>query len=202
MSRLRNRDINIINFISEFNVVNAKTIKELFFPSFQTMQRRMTKLCNIKELKRNRQNCMSGYYYYLKKPNKLLEHDLLVGDVYAKLKHMVDIKIFEREYSDISKIRPDAYIKYKLKNKHKNRIYKAFIEVEISNNGVNAVVEKYIKLHKDYNRWHKVFTVFPSLFLITNFNLKKETIQRAKDEEIYMLKIKRDLSDINKIIGV
>lgn len=184
---LQERDNRVIDFIEEFKVARTSTIYELFFKnvSLRYCRKRLAKLCEYKELKREKNHISDEYIYYIQKP-KHLKHELLLTDFYRELNKIVNIIGFKCTYS-IGSIIADGLVGYKLKNT--KGVIIAFVEIQTRNNPVD--IEKYEKLFYS-NEWVKEFESFPKVIAITNKKVKKV-------EEFEVIKIKENLKDIKKI---
>lgn len=92
--KLTNRDIKIINFISENNGATIEQIQKLFFPSYDVAANRLKILKDNSFLKSQVHPILGKKVYYLKKVPSL--HTLVITDVTIILKD--EIKFMEREY--------------------------------------------------------------------------------------------------------
>lgn len=177
------RDIEVLNFIDKFKAARTDTIHEFFYPSLRVAQRRLKLLYDNNYLKRDRDHFTSQYYYYIRK-TKQLRHDLLLTDFYREINKIVDIELFEKEFS-IADIRADGLIAYR----HKNKGYIAFVEIQIANIPLN--VEKYEKLYHS-GKYKKYFPVFPLVYAITD--------QKIPDTKIEIIKVNEDMSNLREVL--
>ncbi|WP_427340768.1 hypothetical protein [Caloranaerobacter sp. DY30410] len=175
------RDREVINFIKKFKVATTSTIAELFYPSLRVAQRRLMTLVSHRELKRERYYINQEYMYYIKKP-KQLRHRLLLTDFYREIHKLgFEIEYFDNEVI-IDDIRPDGLLAYR----YQNKAYIAFVEVEISNKGLN--ISKYKKLLKT-GKYKKYFPVFPIIIAITDHKIPIQ-------QDLVIIQVKEDLSNI------
>lgn len=179
------RDIKVIKFIEKFKVARTSTVQQLFYPSVRIAQRRLREITNQGFLKRSQTIINQEYMYYIKKPKQLL-HSILLTDFYREIDKLVRIEYFENEVQ-IDEIRPDGILAYKFQGK----AYIAFVEVEISNKGLD--INKYLKL-LNTNRYKKYFPTFPLLIAITNQNIKERS-------DFKLIQIKEGLENITRIVN-
>ncbi len=177
---ITSRDKKVVEFIERFKIANTSTIHELFYPSLRVTQNRLKVLVDHGEVKRSRSHINMEYLYYIKKPRQL-KHSLLLTDFYRELNKIVNVVDFKNELA-IEHLRCDGFVAYKVNE----RGYIAFIEVEISNKGLD--IGKYKKL-LDTGLYKAYFPTFPKLIAITN-----KSILDIKEFEI--IQIKEDLSNI------
>lgn len=163
------RDKLVLEFINKFKFATTDTIAELFYPNLVIARRRLKLLYDNKLLKRDRDHFTAQYYYYNTK-SKQMKHQLLLTDFYRELNKIAEIVFFENEFK-CENVIADALAVYKL-----NEIaYVAFIEVEISNKGID--LDKYEKLFRS-NKYEKYFNgVFPLIIAITNKTIPKTSLK-------------------------
>lgn len=181
---ITSRDMKVMSFIEEFKVATTDTIQELFYPSLRVAQNRLKKLYDNKMIKRERHHFTRQYLYYIRK-TKQLKHDLILSDFYREMSNILAIAKFKKEFA-IANLRSDGLIAYRQDDKN----YIAFIEVQISN--IQADVNKYIKLYES-EEYKKYFPVFPQVIIISDKKVKSY-------DDFKVIKIKEDLTDINKIL--
>lgn len=92
--KLVDRDINIINFITENHGATIEQIQKLFFPSYDMSSKRLKLLADNKYLKVAIHPVLGKKVYYLKKIPSF--HSLVVSSVTILLKDK--IKFMQREY--------------------------------------------------------------------------------------------------------
>ena len=163
MIKLNDRDMKVINFVKEFKAVSASTIARLYFPSLATAERRLRKLVDNKKLYRSRDNILSEYIYYTKKPTNI-KHCLKIAEVYSLLTTNNDIQLikYKREYE----------IKYR------NKSLRADLMAVIKSNGKLLPVLIEIDLTKAYNNkyteyinskhYQQLFPIVPKIIVISN----------------------------------
>lgn len=153
-------------------------------------QNRLNKLVGYNLIKRDRENVTQQYFYYLsgRKPTSQLRHQLLITGFYRELHRLKGVKIHRFYRVTTGSMRPDAVIAYTAKE----RLTVVFLEVEISNKAFD--IEKYIK-YRDINGYKEMgLSEMPKLIVVTN----KRAI--PEPEGIRLLKVRTDLSDIEKIL--
>lgn len=161
MIKLTERDIEIIEFVKEFKAASTTTIARLFFPSLATAERRLKKLCESKKLYRNRDDIISEYYYYTKKPTNL-KHALVIADVYSLIKEQHHIIKYKREYVikyRSSNVRTDLMLVLKVNNK----LVPLLIEIDLC--------KKYNNKYTDYiskGYYSQIFGVKPEVVVVSN----------------------------------
>ena len=175
------RDKLVLEFIEQFKIATTDTIQLLFYPSLRITQRRLKLLVDNKLLKRDRDTFTSQFYYYIKKPRQL-KHSLLLTDFYRELHKISKIELFKNEFI-IEDIRSDGFVAYEYKSKKEI----AFIEVELSNKGLD--LEKYERLYKS-SKYKKYFPIFPNIIIISNKSIPKTKLKIIKiDESIQGLEL-------------
>jgi len=153
------RDERVLEFLEELKVARASILHELFYPSYRVAARRLFALYKEGFLKRDRVPGQYEFYYYIAKP-KQVKHALLVSDTYAYLHRTTTLHEFVVEPS-IGDVRPDAVAAYERDGTKEI----AFIEVELSNKGLN--LEKYEHLYIS-GVWKDYFPVFPKILAVTD----------------------------------
>lgn len=170
---ITNRDKKVIEFVDKYKIATTDTIAELFYPNIKVARRRLKAIYDSKLLKRERDHFTAQYNYYTKKP-KQLRHSLLLTEFYRELNKISEIQYFENEYV-CDDVRADGIVAFVYRGKG----YVGFIEVEISNNGLD--VEKYERLYKNgkYINYYPldVLKAFPLIFAVTNKPIPKTNLK-------------------------
>lgn len=160
---MTDRDYKIIEFIKEFKIVSSSTIARLYFPSLATAERRLKKLVDHKKLLRTRDNIISEYVYYIKKPTNL-KHCILIAEVYSKLATNKDIQVikYKREYE----------IKFRAKTlrtdlmaviKSNNKLIPILIEIDLT----KSYKDKYTEyINSKY--YQQKFPMIPVIVVVSN----------------------------------
>lgn len=163
MMKMTDRDYKIIEFIKEFKIVSSSTIARLYFPSLATAERRLKKLVDHKKLLRTRDNIISEYVYYIKKPTNL-KHCILIAEVYSKLATNKDIQVikYKREYE----------IKFRAKTlrtdlmaviKSNNKLIPILIEIDLT----KSYKDKYTEyINSKY--YQQKFPMIPVIVVVSN----------------------------------
>ena len=151
------RDLQIIDFLTEYKIASTATIAELFFPSPAACYKRLRVLSTKNLIKRARESLTNEYLYYKKLP-KQLKHSLLVSDFYRELHKKCEIVSFKIE-PVMGDIRPDAIFAYNYNGKTNIGL----LEIEISHKGFNyAKYERFLS-----NELYKSFLpVMPTVFVV------------------------------------
>lgn len=154
---LTTRDMQIIDFITDYKVATTSILCQFFFPSLVTCQRRLKVLIDSKELKRMRDSINNEYIYFKKRPRQL-KHSLAVVEFYKMLSSQCEVVNFKIE-PVLGDIRPDAVFGYISHNKR----YIGLLEVELSNKGFN-----YLKYEKFYSseKYKEFFPVMPVVYVV------------------------------------
>lgn len=157
------RDIEVKEFLQEYKVASTSTIALLFFPSLSACQKRLKKLVDNKEIKRDRDSITNEYIYYIKRP-KQLKHSLLVTKFYGYISKQYKVATFKIE-PVLDNIRPDAVFGF-IKDDKK---YIGLLEIEISNKGFNFA--KYEKFYIS-EQYKSFYPVMPIIFIVSNKIIK------------------------------
>lgn len=163
MMKMTDRDYKIIEFIKEFKIVSSSTIARLYFPSLATAERRLKKLVDHRKLFRTRDNIISEYIYYIKKPTNL-KHCILIAEVYSKLATNKDIQLikYKREYE----------IKFRAKTfrtdlmaviKSNNKLIPILIEIDLT----KSYKDKYTE-YINSKHYQQKFPMIPKIIVISN----------------------------------
>ena len=163
---MQERDIKILEFMTQVRYCTNKNIQDLFFQGLNhnVCYRRLNYLIDCKLIKRAYYRYMNKniYVYYLdKKPSKrLLQHELLVTQFLVSLiKQGYELLSFEKT-PKVADIIPDGVVSFKSGDKVKQ----LFLEVQLSS---GDCIKKYrnIKRKVDYE--------LPStLYIITDKEIK------------------------------
>ena len=163
MMKMTDRDYKIIEFIKDFKIVSSSTIARLYFPSLATAERRLKKLVDHKKLFRTRDDVISEYIYYIKKPTNL-KHCILIADVYSKLATNKNIQLikYKREYE----------IKFRAKTfrtdlmaviKSNNKLIPILIEIDLT----KSYKDKYTE-YINSKHYQQKFPMIPKIIVISN----------------------------------
>lgn len=209
--RLTKRDICIIEKVKEFKVLSSSQIQRLFNMNQSTCSKRMSFIVdNIKDIKKIGYVPTYNFYdekykgilrneniYYYKRKGKSITHDLLVNEFYIRLLELsneenFNIIEFTKEYpitvDDEFVVRADAKIILEYDNQEFGTkvptTYEYLLEVE-NNKSFNG--NKY-KMLKEQG-WLPLPVICMSDRRVYN-----------KDKSIELIKLRLNLSDINKLI--
>lgn len=170
MMKMTDRDYKIIEFIKEFKAVSTTTIARLYFPSLATAERRLKKLVEHKKLLRTRDDVISEYYYYTKKPTNI-KHCLIIADIYSKLTTDSNIQLikYKREYEikfRAKTLRTDLMVVIKSNNK----LIPVLIEIDLTKSYKN----KYDEYINQYY-YRQLFPMEPVIVVVSNRTPKAST---------------------------
>jgi len=174
---MTDRDIRILEYLTQVRVSTTEQIQEVFFKGLHhsIAYRRLSILVECKLVKRVRYRVSNKniYIYYLdSKPSKRnLEHDLLITELYVRIRKC-GFEILEFERSPIvAGIVPDAIARFRRPNIQE--VKSIFLECQLS---PHDCISKY------YNIKSKVNIDIPgTLYIVTN--------QHMKDTELRDLKV-------------
>lgn len=190
---LQDRDYNILNFISVYELCTNKHLEKIFFKGTtrNVAPRRLKTLTEKYELLNRAKIDGNMFIYYKdKKPSKrLLAHDLQITNLVVEM-ILNDFEILEFKKSFVvGNVISDCYIRYK----NKNGDTKHFVlEVQLSNT-IADCVNKY-KGYRDKLIDNKVrIGTVPSLLVLTNLPNKVY----LKDMKVKYLNL-----DFKDIVGV
>jgi predicted transcriptional regulator len=170
---LTTRDLQVIDFISEYKVATTSTIAEVFFPSKIACYKRLQQIYNQNMVRRTRDFISQEYIYHVKKnPPQQVRHSLLVTDFYRELHKKADSIVSFKIEPILGDIRPDAIFGYIYKGKN----YLGLLEVEISHKGFN-----FSKYEKFYNgqSYKTYLPVMPDVFVVGD-NIKLSQASNIK----------------------
>jgi hypothetical protein len=157
-----------LNFLAEFKCARTRTLAKLFYPSLRDAQYRLANLNKHKFVQRDALFYNKEYVYFLKKSSQL-RHQMILSDFYCELKSQAIINKFKVEPT-ISNIRPDALIAYT----HDNKTVVAFLEIELSNKGLDIL--KYENLYKS-EEYKIVLPIFPKIIVVTDRKIPKTDLE-------------------------
>lgn len=190
------RVMRILDFIDKFKVCEVSHIARLCYKNnkyaIQDAQLKLSRLVKEKSLKRFRNDINARYIYYSGKEPAQVHHKLFITELYVRLcselgEENIDIIL---EYTQITGIRPDAFIKVI----HNHRIYYYFVEVHISNNPFNF--EKYENTFISGN-YTTIFPVgvFPTIIILTD-----KKVHLIKNTSLKYVVIDTSFKDMCKLI--
>lgn len=207
---LSERDDKIISFLHTFKIANTSTIYNLFFypRNPRGCTRRLKELYEYNFIGRSKEHIGKEYSFFIDSKPKNAKHELFLTDLYRELLirgRQLEAEQEERNPNDVKKflihnflkeprefeIVPDGLITFEYdKMKFVN-----FIEVEISSNNINRLIEKYVKLKENKDLWQKYFPTFPRIVVVTN--KKIPTV-----EELDIVSIHTSFKDIDKFFNI
>lgn len=142
---LNDRDKKILAFI-ESCPTNSFIVRDMFFPSLQTAQRRLNKLHEAGLVKRTRSYFGDNFIYYLDKKPRQVEHTLYLSKLLAYWSILeCEIMTFRREIM-LGKLRPDGIAVIRTP---RNEVKTYLIEVECSHNSMSKKVSAYEEFYLD-----------------------------------------------------
>ena len=169
MIKLTDRDYKVISCIKEYKIAKTSTIERLFFNSKATCEKRLTKLVEIKKLYRYRENILSEYCYYVKRPTNI-KHSLLISDIYSRLTTEYKVVKCKREYEikyRNKSIRADLMAVIQLNNK----LVPLLFEIDLSKSYDNKYTEYISKYY-----YKQLFPIEPTIVVISNRTPKNAEI--------------------------
>lgn len=180
MIKLTSRDFAIIDFLKEFKVADTSTLQSLFFNSQATTERRLKLLTTHGYIKRNRNDILSEYYYYIKRKPTNIKHALIVSKLYAKIKSSYEIIVYKKEYELKYKnitLRADLMTVLKIEG----RLVPVLYEVDLS----KAYKDKYTDyINSSYYKFK--FPIAPKIAVVSNRTPKSSIeIKWLKINDIY-----------------
>ena len=166
---LTSRDIKVINFLSDSNVIlTASQIGKIFYSenarddksSLKIAQKRLKKMFDAKEVKRFRDYSTQEFYYYLSpKVPKLTQHKLLISEFITRMtQDNFEVEWVKLEWTHFQKdyhLRPDAFIKFR----YGNDDFYILLEVDSSKKFTND--DKYLKLFTDRKSSEEIQEILP-----------------------------------------
>lgn len=163
---MQERDIKILEFMSQVRYCTNENIQDVFFQglNFNVCYRRLNYLIDCKLIKRKYYHIDNKniYVYYLdKKPSKrLLQHELLVTQFLVSLiKQGYELLSFEKT-PRVADIIPDGVVSFKSGNKVKQ----LFLEVQLSS---GDCIKKYRNIKRKVN-----YELPSTLYIITDKEIK------------------------------
>lgn len=168
-TNLTSRDIKVINFLDDSNIVlTASQVGKIFYSenarddksSLKIAQKRLKKMFDIKEVKRFRDYSTQEFYYYLgSKVPKLTEHKLLISEFITRMaQDQFEVEWVKLEWTHFQKdyhLRPDAFIKFRYVNDE----FYILLEVDSSKKFTND--DKYLKLFTDRKNSTEIQEILP-----------------------------------------
>lgn len=152
---LTSRDIDLINFLDENNlIITAEQAAKYFYRSptgnhksaLTVAQRRLALCCELKQLNRYRDHIDQCYVYFTGRRPTKITHRLMITDFLVNMHRKYEVIDFKVEYKSLEKqynMRPDVYIIFKFGQK----IVSALVECENTKTFSND--EKYLQLFRD-----------------------------------------------------
>jgi hypothetical protein len=170
MIKLTDRDYKVIAFIKEYKIAKTSTIKRLFFSTkANACEKRLAKLVEHKKLYRYRENILSEYCYYIKRPSNI-KHSLLISDIYSRLITEYKVIKCKREYEikyRNKSIRADLMAVVQLNNK----LVPILFEIDLT----KAYDNKYTEYISKYY-YKQLFPIEPTIVVISNRTPKNAEI--------------------------
>lgn len=176
------REKEIYNFIDKYGAITIKQATRLFFrdsssykSAYSSCSRTLIKMQKTQALKPEVNKITGEKMYFIKRAKTV--HDLNIINVYIELLEVgAVIEEFKTEHHLLDgKLRPDGFVQFKLNNK----LYKAFIECDMSHFTTNKKIKLYERLERD--------------FIIL---LGKEEKPVCNSEKILILHLAEDFSDL------
>ena len=176
---LMDRDIQIINFITENTGATISQLQELFFPSYSMAAKRLKILADNKYIKETIHPTLGKKVYYVKKIPSF--HALVITEVFVALKDQV--AYMKREYEIDKKFLDCIFI---LKN---GQIIT--IEVDIFN---RTKEEKLLKIYEELRK-----TNAPVTMLVVSKHKRRVGQEEKKNKNIKNIKIEEIKEVLKKI---
>lgn len=155
------RDIEVLSFIQEFGIADARQIHKLFFSNPDrgelAVRRRLHEMVELGGLRRKK-DAKTGKYLYYTKESQSNTH-LLITEFYLQLFFGPGrIRDFENNFS-VGQIRPSAYVTYQ----YRDQVFLIFLEVHHADNPLN--IEKYERLYQS-GAWK--LPAFPRIVVVSD----------------------------------
>lgn len=202
-SILTSRDIKVINFLEDSNIVlNAAQIGKIFYSeqarddksSLKIAQKRLKKMIDLKYVKRFRSYSNQQYYYFIgSKIPKLTEHKLLISEFITRMaEDNFELESVKLEWTHFQKdyhLRPDAFISFK----YLSHNFYILLECDSSKKFTNE--DKYYKLFTDRKNSLEIQEVLPlkRVLIVSLCDVKTET------SKITPVWIKTDFSNFSQL---
>lgn len=175
------RDKGLIELLCDQVSLNTHQIQLLLFGGtcLRIVQRRLTKLTELKKIMRSRVSIEEPFFYYLERKPGQVEHVLGVSWIYTwvstSLTSVEALHSFDREV-DYKILRPDALIS--VKNTWSNSISFFFAEMDIAGSG-NNFADK-VKRYSDFygsesylgQWWAPLAKRFPVIRVVTDGSIR------------------------------
>ena len=178
---LTSRDINLIDFLEENNLIITSELAAKYFyrsptdnhkSALTVAQRRLNICCELGQLKRYRDHIDQCYVYYVGRRPSKIEHRLMITEFLINMHRKYEIIKFKVEFKDLESkysIRPDIFIVFKFGTKHVSAL------VECENKKTYSNEEKYKTICNDYAQ-KKLLHILPyPLWLICVSKQEPET---------------------------
>lgn len=190
---ITSRDLQAVEFINEFGAATTEQIRQLFYEmgedgkpigqSYTVCKRRLREIIKDTNIKRKKGPVTNQYIYYVGSPTQRW-HKALRTELYCRLKKMEgDLKLFEVEYA-LPGVKADAFFAYSYGGKG----YLYFVEVELSNKGLDVAKYERLYLSKDHP-----FPVFPGILVISDKKIKANT-------KLKIIRVGTDFSNMEAIL--
>ena len=202
-TNLTSRDIKVINFLDDSNIVlTASQVGKIFYSenarddksSLKIAQKRLKKMFDIKEVKRFRDYSTQEFYYYLgSKVSKLTEHKLLISEFITRMaQDQFEVEWVKLEWTHFQKDyhhRPDAFIKFRYMNDE----FYILLEVDSSKKFTND--DKYLKLFTDRKNSTEIQEILPYGHVLIVSLCKK----KPEDSKVNPCWINTDFSNFSNL---
>ena len=178
---LTSRDVKLIDFLEENNLIITAELAALYFyrsptdnlKSALTVSQRRLAICHeLGQIKRCRDHIDQCYIYYTGKRPSKVEHKLMITKFLINMLRKYEVIKFKVEFKDLEKqynMRPDVFIVFRFANKTVSAL------VECENTKTYSNEEKYKIMYSDYAN-KKLLHVLPyPLWLICVSNQEPDT---------------------------
>ena len=178
---LTSRDIKLINFLEENNLIITSELAAKYFyrsptdnhkSALTVAQRRLNICCELGQLKRYRDHIDQCYVYYVGRRPSKIEHRLMITEFLINMHRKYEIVKFKVEFKDLESqysIRPDVFVVFRFGTK----LVSALVECENTKTYSNE--DKYKTICTDYAR-KKLLHILPyPLWLICVSKQEPET---------------------------
>lgn len=186
MLKITERDKEIIKFLEDFKVADTNSISKIFFnEKIRVTQNRLKKLKDNKFINSDKTYYSYQNIFYVRKKPSQIRHSLLLTQFIAELhSRNLDIEKYKVPFK-ICNIIADCLIVIKVKDYYKI----LFVEIE---NTKTFDLGKYLKL-KEHEEFKSKFPIMPDIVVVTDKKIKT-------NDNLNIIKIKTDFSDISKLI--
>lgn len=202
-TNLTSRDIKVINFLDDSNIVlTASQVGKIFYSenarddksSLKIAQKRLKKMFDIKEVKRFRDYSTQEFYYYLgSKVPKLTDHKLLISEFITRMaQDQFEVEWVKLEWTHFQKdyhLRPDAFIKFHYIGEE----FYILLEVDSSKKFTND--DKYLKLFTDRKNSTEIQEILP-IYHVLIVSLCKTKPEQSKVNPVW---INTDFSNFSNL---